>query len=105
MMDCDFDNDGTTCPRCGFKAGARDWRKNCKGKPRLGDRIKKVAEAVGFKKQCGGCKKRQSKANALPDPIEVVKGWIWPNPPTPAPTAPASPPETEGPAVDGEPRT
>jgi hypothetical protein len=30
-MDCDFDNAAMTCPRCGYAAGGRDWRKNCKG--------------------------------------------------------------------------
>ena len=29
-INCDFDNDAMTCPVCGFKAGGRDWRKNCR---------------------------------------------------------------------------
>lgn len=36
-MDCDFNNDSLTCPRCGFNVGkiggARDWRLNCAGVP------------------------------------------------------------------------
>jgi hypothetical protein len=30
-MDCDFNNDAMICPICGFKAGGRDWHKNCTG--------------------------------------------------------------------------
>lgn len=36
-MDCDFDNDAMTCPRCGFVAGWRDWHKNCTGPPTFRD--------------------------------------------------------------------
>jgi hypothetical protein len=32
---CDFDNDAMTCPRCGFKAGGRDWKKNCAKSPQI----------------------------------------------------------------------
>src|SRR5262245_13176413 len=29
VIDCDFDNDALTCPRCGFRAKAKTWRRNC----------------------------------------------------------------------------
>lgn len=28
-MNCNFDNSAMQCPRCLFKAGGRDWRRNC----------------------------------------------------------------------------
>lgn len=29
MIDCDFQNDAMTCPRCGYQAKARDVHRNC----------------------------------------------------------------------------
>jgi hypothetical protein len=68
-MDCDFDNDAMTCPACGFKAGARDWRRNCAAAKKpgirgLGDVVARVTDALGIPK-CGGCAKRQELLNTL----------------------------------------
>jgi hypothetical protein len=92
MTNCDFDNDDTTCPRCGFKAGGRDWRKNCLGMPSfvadvkeaasgagltlpLGDWTEAGLSAIGITKArvsewtgsagCSGCTKRQEWLNEL----------------------------------------
>ena len=77
-MDCDFNNELLTCPRCGYKAGGRDWAKNCTGpepqgppKPGLGDLAsyamahlgitkEKFSEWIG--KECN-CPERQEKLN------------------------------------------
>lgn len=75
-MDCDFDNDATTCPACGFIAGGRDWRMNCirqkfDRKPGLGDLAAYALEHLGITKEkfsafigkeCG-CAARQEKLN------------------------------------------
>jgi hypothetical protein len=71
-MNCDFDNDAMTCPRCGFKAAGRHWKKNCKGPPGLGDRLASGLEAIGIteervRKWVGdcGCKERKERLNRL----------------------------------------
>jgi len=50
VIDCDFDNDAMTCPRCGFKAGGRDWHKNClntAGTPAYVADVKQAAKLAG----------------------------------------------------------
>jgi hypothetical protein len=61
MSDCD--SDALTCAVCGFKGGARDWRKNCKLRG-LGDMVARVTDALGINK-CGRCAKRQELLNRL----------------------------------------
>lgn len=72
---CDFDNDSTTCQRCGFVAKSRHARKRCVAdeKPGLGDMVAAGLSAIGITKErvsklaggdCG-CKKRQQALNEL----------------------------------------
>ena len=70
---CDFNNDATTCRRCGFVAKTRDTRKSCTPKPGLGDMVAAGLSAIGITKErvsavvggdCG-CDKRQEALNEL----------------------------------------
>lgn len=72
---CDFDNDDTTCRRCGFVARVRNARKSCTAPPSpgLGDMVAAGLSAIGITKErmsklaggdCG-CAKRQKALNDL----------------------------------------
>lgn len=56
---CDFDNDAMTCPHCGFKAGGRDWNKNCKVRktpgPHPGSHLARLIAMLSMV-STGGCK-------------------------------------------------
>lgn len=84
IINCDFNNPETTCPRCGYKAGGRDWLKNC---PKasdseltppllpLGDYLEKGLQTIGITParvaavlgSCGGCPERKAWLNRLGD--------------------------------------
>jgi hypothetical protein len=63
MRDCDVDRPSMTCPRCGFVARTRDTRRNCPAPLGVGDTIAKFARAIGFKRPCKRCKRRQEQLN------------------------------------------
>lgn len=56
-MDCDFDNDEMRCQYCDWRAGGRDWRRNCKGRAGeigVGWRLEIILNGMNAKK-VGGC--------------------------------------------------
>jgi hypothetical protein len=70
---CNFDNDATTCQRCGFVAKTSGTRKSCTPKHGLGDMVASGLSAIGITKErvsklaggdCG-CAKRQAALNEL----------------------------------------
>lgn len=69
IINCDFDNSGMTCPRCGFKAGGRDWQRNCpkaSGLPRVGDELAELIKELGFDQKLGcGCSSEVARMNAM----------------------------------------
>jgi hypothetical protein len=68
-MDCDFNNDAMTCPRCGYKAGGRDWRKNClgpSGGSEPGTELQKLIKELGFDESLGcGCAAEVNRMNSI----------------------------------------
>lgn len=60
-IDCEFNNDAMTCPRCGFKAGGRDWRKNCplgSGLPAVGSELMLMVDRIRLQ-NVPGCRCRE----------------------------------------------
>lgn len=59
-MNCDFTNSKRTCPKCGYRAGGHDWRRNCPaftGPPRVlvGLKLAALLAEFGHAKNCTTC--------------------------------------------------
>ena len=73
VLDCDINPQTLTCTRCGEPARNPKVRRNCSGKPGLGDYVERALSAVGITKKrvekivgkpCG-CQKRQEWLNGV----------------------------------------
>ena len=83
MSDCDFDNERSTCPRCGFVAGGRHWRRNC---PRpaaaVGRELTALLAWFGIRHEPGcPCASRAAEMDRRgPDwceqNIDTILGWL-----------------------------
>jgi hypothetical protein len=73
VLDCDINPQTLTCTRCGKPAPSADIRRNCQGKPGLGDVVALWLERLGitparierFTGRPCGCEQRKRWLNQL----------------------------------------